>query len=256
MAVALLTAKVLDPEGNEVGEVALPSVFKAPIREDIIHRAVVASLTQRLQPQGRDTMAGKRTTAESRGVGFGMARVPRIRRTGVAKFASMTVGGRTTHPPKVAKKIRKKINRKEKELAFASALSATAAPDLVRARGHIIGDRQLPIVVSRQAETLEKTVSVVNFLEKLGLGEELERCLEKRKRLKTGVKAPRGPLLVVGGRCKLATAAKSIPGVEVVTAQKLSVEDLAPGGKPGRLTIWVEPSLEILGKRLSGGVAS
>ncbi|MBO3803498.1 MAG: 50S ribosomal protein L4, partial [Candidatus Brockarchaeota archaeon] len=154
-----LSAKVLDLEGNEVGEKPLPSAFNAPIRVDVVRRAVVASLTRRLQPQGRDPMAGKRTTAESRGAGFGMARVPRIRRTGVAKFATMAVGGRSAHPPKVAKKIRKKVNKKEKELAFLSALSATAVPELVRARGHAIGDRPLPLVVSREAEDIGKTAS-------------------------------------------------------------------------------------------------
>jgi large subunit ribosomal protein L4e len=70
------------------------------------------------------------------------------------------------------------------------------------------------------------------------------------------VRTPRGPLIVVGGRCKLVTAARGILGVEVVSAQKVGVEDLAPGGTPGRLTIWIEPSLEVLNKRLQGGLAS
>ncbi|MGQ9514101.1 MAG: 50S ribosomal protein L4 [Thermoproteota archaeon] len=256
MITTLISAKILDLEGKEVGEIALPEAFKAPVRMDIIHRAVVASWTRRLQPQGRDPMAGKRTTAESRGVGFGIARVPRIQRTGVARFASMTVGGRTTHPPKTTKKIRKMINKKERHLAFISALSATAIPELVKVRGHILGNRQLPIVVSKEAENIEKTNGVVQLLEKLGFKEELDRCLEKRKRLKDRVRTPRGPLLVVSGRCRLVAAAKSIPGVEVVSAQKVSVGDLAPGGTPGRLTIWTEPSLEVLNKRLQGGKIS
>ncbi|MBO3803499.1 MAG: 50S ribosomal protein L4, partial [Candidatus Brockarchaeota archaeon] len=88
-----------------------------------------------------------------------------------------------------------------------------------------------------------------------GLREELDRCAERRKRGKKGSEAPRGPLLVVGGRCKLSNAAKSIPGVEVVSARKLCVEDLAPGAAPGRLTVWVEPSLDVLEERLRGGGA-
>jgi len=248
-----LTAKVLDLEGNVIRDAVLPEMFRTPVREDIILRAVVASQSQRIQPQGRDPMAGKRTTAHSRGVGFGIARIPRIERTSTARFAPMTVKGRSTHPPKAEKVIRKDINRKEKLFAFHSALSATAIPDMVRARGHIMGERKLPIVVAKEVEDLEKTSRVVELLEKLGFGEELNRCSENRKREKGGVKTPKGPLIIVGERCKLVSAARAIPGVDVVSAQKVSVEDLAPGGTPGRLAIWVEPSLEVLAKRLKGG---
>lgn len=248
-----LSAKVLDLDGNEVRETVLPEAFRSPVRSDIVLRAVVASQSQRIQPQGRDPMAGKRTTAHSRGVGFGIARVPRIERTSTARFAPMTVKGRSTHPPKAEKVIKKGINRKERLFAFHSAISATAIPDMVRARGHILGERGLPIVVAKEAEDLEKTSRVVEFLGKLGFGEELNRCSEKRRREKGGVKTPRGPLIVVGERCKLVSAARAVPGVDVVLAQKVSVEDLAPGGTPGRLAIWVEPSLEVLSKRLKGG---
>lgn len=247
-----LTAKVLDLEGNETRDVILPEVFRTQVRADIILRAVVASQSKRIQPQGRDPMAGKRTTAKSRGVGYGMARIPRLQRTLTGRFAPMTVKGRSTHPPKVEKVIRKKINRKEKLLALYSALSATTMPDAVKARGHSLGEKRLPIVVSKEAEDLEKTSGVIVLLGKLGFADELKRCLARRKREKDGVRTPRGPLIVVGERCKLVSAARAIPGVDVVSAQKISVDDLAPGGAPGRLTIWVEPSLEVLTKRLQG----
>jgi large subunit ribosomal protein L4e len=249
-----LTAKVRDLEGKEIRDVVLPEAFRTPVREDIILRAVVASQSKRVQPQGRDPMAGKRTTAQSRGVGYGMARIPRLDRTLTGKFAPMTVKGRSTHPPRAEKVIRKGINRKERLLAFHSALSATAMPQTVRSRGHILGEKGLPMVVSKEAEDLAKTSSVIELFGKLGLGEDLRRCVAGRRRERDGVRTPKGPLIVVGERCKLVSAARAIPGVDVVSAQKVSVEDLAPGGTAGRLTVWVEPSLEVLTKRLKGEI--
>jgi large subunit ribosomal protein L4e len=34
--------------------------------------------------------------------------------------------------------------------------------------------------------------------------------------------------------------------VDVVTAKDLSAEDLAPGGDPGRLTVWTKAAIETL----------
>ena len=70
-----ISTKVFDLEGKKVGKVRLPPIFKTPTRPDVIKRAVVAIQSHRFQPQGRDVLAGKRTTAESRGVGLGIARV-------------------------------------------------------------------------------------------------------------------------------------------------------------------------------------
>ena len=51
-------------------------------------------------------MAGKRTSAESRGTGMAMARVPREKGGGGrAAFAPGTVGGRQAHPPRAVTRI-------------------------------------------------------------------------------------------------------------------------------------------------------
>jgi large subunit ribosomal protein L4e len=68
---------VYDLEGKSVGKVELPGCFEGPVRLDLIKRAVVAIQSAAFQPQGRDPMAGRRTTAESLGVGRAMARVIR-----------------------------------------------------------------------------------------------------------------------------------------------------------------------------------
>ena len=140
--------QVFDTSGKPYESMSFPSVFSAPFRPDMIRKVVVALQSRSYQPKGRDPMAGKRTTAHSRGVGYGMARIPRLDRTLTGKFAPMTVKGRSTHPPRAEKVIRKGINRKEKLLAFHSALSATAMPQAVRTRGHILGEKGLPMVVS------------------------------------------------------------------------------------------------------------
>src|SRR5512136_2965288 len=117
------SAKVFNLEGKAVGKIDLPPVFTTPLRPDVIKRAVLALQSSRIQPQGRDPMAGKRTTAESRGTGSGTARVPR-RKTGAGKgaFAPGTVSGRQAHPPLSEKSILRKISKKERKLALFSAI--------------------------------------------------------------------------------------------------------------------------------------
>ncbi len=72
------SAKIIGVDGKDAGDVELPEVFNSPVRLDVISRAVIAQQSRRFQPQGRNRMAGKRTTAESFGVGRALSRVPRI----------------------------------------------------------------------------------------------------------------------------------------------------------------------------------
>ncbi|UCC33785.1 MAG: 50S ribosomal protein L4, partial [Candidatus Bathyarchaeota archaeon] len=103
------SSKIFDINGEATGKTRIPQIFKTPVRPDVIKRAVIALQSHRFQPQGRDPNAGKRTTAESRGVGLGISRIPRVKQGRRAAFAPSTVGGRRTHPPKSEKKIEKKI---------------------------------------------------------------------------------------------------------------------------------------------------
>ncbi|MBS7633277.1 50S ribosomal protein L4, partial [Candidatus Bathyarchaeota archaeon] len=82
------TVKVFNLEGKPAGKIELPPVFATPFRPDVIKRAVLAVQSTRFQRQGRDYMAGKRTSAESRGTGSAIARVPRLKgQSGRAAFA-------------------------------------------------------------------------------------------------------------------------------------------------------------------------
>ena len=256
-------AKVFNLEGKAVGKIDLPAVFATPLRPDVIKRAVLAMQSNRLQPQGRDRMAGKRTTAESRGTGQGIARLPR-RKTGGgrAAFAPGTVGGRQGHPPMSEKRIVRKISKKEKRLALFSAIAATASKEAVARRGHSIQDvPQIPLVVTNDLEGLQKTKEAEQTLIQLGVLSEIFRVRESRKvragrgksrgrKMKHGV----GPVLIVAENRGIKEAAENIPGVDVALVADLNVEMLAPGTHPGRLAIWTTSAIEKLtGLQSKGG---
>lgn len=256
-----ISAKIFDLEGKVTSKVRLPAVFKAPVRPDVIKRAVVAIQSRRFQPQGRDILAGKHTTAESMGVGHGISRVPRVKGRGQqAALAPGTVGGRAAHPPVVEKKIRKKIPRKEMRLALRSAIAATASKETVASRGHVVDDvPDFPLVVVDGIQGLKKSREAREAFIQLGVWPDVYRVKESQK-VRAGkgkmrgrrIKRAVGPLLVITENEGVVEAARNIPGVDVVTVNDLNVELLAPGTHPGRLTIWTSSAFEKL-DQLYGG---
>lgn len=256
------TAKIFDLTGKPVGKTKLPPIFRTPLRPDVIKRAVLAIQSSRFQPQGRNPMAGKRTTAESRGVGLGIARIPRIKGPGQrAALAPGTVGGRVAHPPTSEKKIVKRIPKKEKRLALFSAIAATASKKVVASRGHHIEDiPQIPLIVTSKLEKLTKTKEVEEALINLGSLSDIYRVKESRK-IRAGkgkfrgrkTKKAVGPLIVVAENKEIGKAARNIPGVNVVIVSNLNAEDLAPGTHPGRLTVWTSSAIEQLNQIYGGG---
>jgi large subunit ribosomal protein L4e len=256
------STKIFNLEGKAVGKIDLPPVFATPLRPDVIKRAVLAMQSARIQPQGRDPMAGKRTTAESRGTGTGTARLPRRKGGGGrAAFAPGTVGGRQSHPPTSAKKIAKKIPKKERRLALSSAIAATASKEAVAKRGHHIEDiLQIPLVVTPEIEGLKKTKEAEEVLIRFGVFSEILRAKESR-RVRAGkgksrgrkMKQATGPLIVVVENKGIVEAAGNIPGVDVVAVTSLNPELLAPGTHPGRLTIWTSNAIDKLAQLHSQG---
>ncbi|KPV65215.1 MAG: 50S ribosomal protein L4 [Candidatus Bathyarchaeota archaeon BA1] len=255
-----VSAKVFDLEGKVVGKVRLPAVFKVPIRPDVIKRAVVAIQSHRFQPQGRDVLAGKRTTAESMGVGLGISRVSRVKGGQRAALIPSAVGGRNAHPPLVEKKIERRIPQKEMRLALRSTIAATASKELVASRGHVIDDvPDFPLVVVDEIERLKKAREVKEAFIQIGVWPDIYRVRGSRKvragkgkgrgrRMKQAV----GPLLVVAENEGIVEAARNVPGVDVVTVDGLNVELLAPGTHPGRLTMWTRTAIERLDKLFGG----
>jgi len=252
-----LEVSVYGLDGEKVKTVKLPKVFLTPVRPDLIRKVFLALRTSRLQPKGTDPLAGKRTTAESWGVGYGVARVPRIKGGSRAARVPQAVGGRRAHPPRVDKVIRERVNRKEKRLATMSAIAATAYRYFVVMRGHRVDKvSELPIVVTNDFEELKRTSEVKEALKKLGLWGDVERA-HRGIRVRAGrgkmrgrrYKKPKSILIVIGENKGVALAARNLPGVDVVEARNVNVELLAPGGHPGRLTLYTESALKVLEER-------
>jgi large subunit ribosomal protein L4e len=249
------TAEIFDLQGKTTGKINLPKVFSTPLRPDVIKRAVLAIQSSRRQPQGRDLMAGKKTTAESRGTGSATARVPRIKSgSGRAAFAPSTVKGRQPHPPKAEKHILRDIPKKEAKLALTSAIAATAQKETVTSRGHKTEKvPQFPLVIEDAFESLTKAKEVEDTFASLGIDEDLTRVKNSRniragkgKRRGRKMKQAVGPLIVVVDGKSLVHAASNLPGVEVTTVINLNTEMLAPGTHPGRLTVWTNGAIKKL----------
>jgi large subunit ribosomal protein L4e len=256
------TVKIFDLQGKPIGEVALPDVFATPLRPDVIKRAVLAIQSSRLQPQGRDPMAGKRISAESRGTGLGIARVPRVKGGGGrAAFAPSTVGGRQPHPPRSEKKIMKRIPKKEARFALFSAIAAAGSKEAVGLRGHRIEDvPEIPLIVTDSIEELAKTGELEAVLTNLGVLSDLYRVKDSRK-IRAGkgkrrgrkMKQAVGPLIVVAENRGIFDAASNLPGVDVAMVNNLNAEILAPGTHAGRLTLWSNGAIDQLDKLYGGG---
>ena len=97
------------------------------------------------------------------------------------------------------------------------------------------------------------TRKFIAMMEGIGLGDDLTRA-KSGKTIRAGKgtmrgrkkRTPKSILLVVSNRDGLHTAASNVPGVDVVVAKDLCAEDLAPGGDPGRLTVWTKQAIEAM----------
>ncbi len=251
-------AHVVSLEGKQHATVPLPLAFSSPLRPDLIRRAVVAAQSHRRQPYGPGPTSGMRHSVEWSGKGRGVARTPRLMESMRGAQAPNTVGGRAAHPPQTDRIWGKKINHKERKLAFASALAATREAKLASARGHRVPHTlTLPIVVDDPIEEIRTAREARGLLERLHLGEEIERAragthlrASGRARRRGRVRrTPRSLLLVtsVSGR---GLGFRNLAGVDVVPVPRLATEDLAPGGVAGRLTLFSRAAVELLRSRL------
>lgn len=258
---------ILDTQANQKGEIQLPKVFETTFRPDLIKRVVLAIQSHRRQPNGVDPLAGKRTSAHYHGVRKGphhmmnieTARMKRIHGgpPGLqlrARFVPQAVKGRVAHPPKVEKKWKQKVNKKERILATKSAIAATIIKEIVIKRGHKINGINLPIVIVDDIQNFTKTKQVKEFLEKIGLKEELERTKNKKVRAGRGksrgrkYKKKKSILFVVSEDKGISKAVKNIPGTDFSIVKNINAELLAPGTHAGRLTIWSESAIKKLGE--------
>lgn len=119
---------------------ALPYVFKAPIRPDVVSEVSQLMRRNKRQPYAVSEAAGHQTSAESWGTGRAVARIPRVRgggthRSGQGAFGNMCRGGRMFAPTKTWRRWHRKINVNLKRYALVSAIAASGVPALVQSRG-------------------------------------------------------------------------------------------------------------------------
>jgi len=253
--------------GEKIREIELPPIFEEEYRPDIINRAVSVIRANRRQPYGPSPMAGMRHSVETWGKGRGVARVQRVTGDRRAAQSPNNVGGRRSHPPRPEHSWKEKMNKKEIAKALRSALAATADRETVSGRGHRFrDDLAMPIVVEDALEDFETLVrekaeregydtfkftqELLELAENIGIDTDLRRAGNGMK-IRAGrgkmrgrkYRSPKSVLIVVSRKEAIERAARNLTGVEVVTARELNVEHLAPGGDPGRLTIFTEKAL-------------
>ena len=246
-----MQGRVMSLKGKAGKKLDLPELFEELYRPDLIKKAVVVSQTNRKQAYGPQPSAGLKTSAESWGSGRGVAQVPRLKNSSRVARVPQAVGGRKAHPPSSKRVFFEKLNRKERQKAMRSAIAATAKPDLVKARGHRF-EGTLPLILEDAFEELATTSEIAEVLVALNVWQDIEKA-KRGKRVRAGKGKRRGrryknkkSILIICARS--VSAARNLPGVDVVTVDQLNIELLAPGTHAGRLTIWTQSAINALVK--------
>lgn len=258
--------KVYNLNGALTGKtVKVPTVFKAPIRPDLVNTVHCMISCNSRQPYAVSRIAGHQTSAESWGTGRAVARIPRVggggtHRSGQGAFGNMCRGGRMFAPTKTYRRWHRKVSVNQRRYAIVSALAATAFPSLVMARGHRVEQvAELPLVLSNEIESLTKTKEAVALLKALSAYSDVEKVMDSRT-LRAGqgksrnrrFRQRRGPLVIYNEDNGVVKAFRNIPGVELVPVSALNLLLLAPGGHLGRFVIWSQGAIEKLDALFGG----
>ncbi|PWA01772.1 hypothetical protein BB558_000728 [Smittium angustum] len=253
---------VFDLKGSKLGSaIPLPSVFTAPIRPDLVEFVHKNMAKNHRQPYAVYKHAGEQTSAVSWGTGRAVARIPRVNgggthRAGQAAFGNMCRGGRMFSPNKVWRKWHVKTNINQKRYAVASSIAASGVTALVMSRGHKIENiNEVPLVVSNEVESIQKTRDAVALLKALNAYVDVEKVIASRK-LRAGKGKMRnrrhrqrvGPLVVYAEDKGVTRAFRNLPGVELCHVSRLNLLQLAPGGHMGRFIVWTQAAFEALEK--------
>merc|ERR1740123_499530 len=246
---------------NEVpkvsGEAAMPAVFSAPIRDDIVSFVHANMSKNRRQAHGVFHLQGHQHSAESWGTGRAVARIPRIsgsgtHRSGQAAFGNQCRKGRMFAPLRTWRKWHRKVNTNQKRHAVASALAASACAPLVLARGHDVNAvPELPLVMD--SLNVDSTQAMLKSLKAVGASAALANSNKKHLRAGSGkmrysrYQISRGPLIVYGDENPLVKrTARNLPGVDTCSVHGLNLLQLAPGGHLGRFVIYTADAFKAL----------
>jgi len=244
---------------NKESNVALPVVFKAPIRPDVVNEIHQLMRRNARQAYAVSEEAGHQTSAESWGTGRAVARIPRVRgggthRSGQGAFGNMCRGGRMFPPTKPWRRWHRKINVNQRRYALVSAIAASGVPALVQSKGHVIdGVSEFPLVVTDEIQKLAKTKQAVIFLRRMKIWADVQKVY-KSQRFRAGRGKMRnrrriqrrGPLIVYAKDEGLRKAFRNIPGIDTMSVDKMNLLKLAPGGHVGRFVIWTESAFKRL----------
>ena len=242
------------------GSAAMPGVFSAPIRNDLVHFVHSNLAKNRRQGHAVYHEAGQEHSAESWGTGRAVARIPRIggsgtSRSGQATFGNMCRKARMFAPLKIWRKWHRRVNITQRRHAVAAALAASAVTPLVMARGHHVDNvPEFPLVVNNLAQP--NTKSLLAVLNSLGAGDDLSKVRSSRS-IRSGHGRYRnskyvmrkGPLIVHDEDSDtLKRSARNLPGVDTCNVHRLNILQLAPGGHLGRFVIFTEGAFRALNK--------
>merc|ERR1712086_657040 len=242
------------------GSAAMPGVFSAPIRNDLVHFVHYNLAKNRRQGHAVFHVAGQEHSAESWGTGRAVARIPRISgsgtsRAGQATFGNMCRKARMFAPLKIWRKIHRKVNVTQKRHAIAAALAASAVTPLIMARGHHVNNvPEFPLVINNLAQP--NTKSLLAVLNSFGAGEDLTK-VRASKSIRSGHGRYRnskyvmrkGPLIIHDeDGDALKRSARNLPGVDTCNVHRLNILQLAPGGHLGRFVIFTEGGFKALNR--------
>jgi len=248
-----------DPKAK-VEYVTLPSVFTSPIRPDLVADVHSRMARNKRQAYAVSKHAGHQSSAESWGTGRAVARIPRVpgggtHRAGQGAFGNMCRGGRMFAPTKTWRRWHRKSSLTQRRYALVSALSASAVPALVMARGHKIEQLpEVPLVVDNKViDNVDKTSKARKLLASLKAYDDVQKVKDS-KNLRAGkgkmrnrrFVQRRGPLVVYNEKGPLVKAFRNLPGVELCCVTRLNLLQLAPGGHLGRFIVWTKDAFERL----------
>jgi large subunit ribosomal protein L4e len=125
---------------------------------------------------------------------------------------------------------------------------------LVGARGHQVeGIPEVPVVCTKTIESLTKTKAAVALLKGLNAYDDVEKCQES-KQIRSGkgkmrnrrYVMRRGPLVIYNEDHGIKQAFRNLPGVELISVDRLNLLKLSPGSHLGRFCIWSEGAFQKL----------
>jgi len=250
-----------ETKGEKRQTVKLPAVFTTPIRPDLVSKVFSLVACNRKQAYAVSRYAGHQHSAESWGTGRAVARIPRISgggtsRAGQGAFGNMCRGGRMFAPTRVWRRWHRKSNLGARRFANASAVSATAIPALVMARGHRIEKlNEVPVVVDTKViEKVTTTKGAVALLKNLGAYDDVLKAKDsitiragKGKWRNRRWRMRRGPLVVYDeANAAFVKAFRNLSGVDSCAVSRLNLLKLAPGGHLGRFVIWTRDAFQKL----------